>query len=94
METLKFCLRQNVSNLNGGGQSTFAYHTIGEGPLCMCQPDMHSQKIAQLFNNHFSSYISQGITETIVLRLMYFYEFINRSHKLTLSILDKLHVIS
>jgi len=52
------------------------------------KPGAHSP----LINNNASIVYWSVILQTIVLRLLYFYEFINSSHEIVLSILDKAHV--
>jgi hypothetical protein len=77
------------------GQSPSTHHTIGGRPVHVCQPGAHSQEIVPLFNNHFSVVYWPG-QKNIPLHYVCktFYEFINPSRELILSILDKTHVIS
>jgi hypothetical protein len=59
--------------------------------VCICQPDAHLQVVVPLFNDHFSVVYWPGGFQTIALRLLYFYEFINLFHEVILSILDETH---
>jgi hypothetical protein len=64
------------------------------GLCALCQSAAHLQEILSLLKIICLSYIGYGIIQPIVLRLLCIYEFINPSHELILTILDKTLVIS
>jgi hypothetical protein len=78
----------------GGGRSPAHHITIEWRPVCMCQPGAHSQRLIPLFNNKFSAVYWPEDYIHYCISLLYVYEFINPSHELILSIVDKTHVIT